>query len=260
MDEPVHVGVEKRDDHVAVVTLRDSDRRNAITPAMNDELVAAFDALDDDPEVGAVVLTGHGSSFCAGADLKHLGATPSQAGLQSIYGGFLRVARSPLPTLAAINGPAVGAGMNMALCCDVRLAGTSARLDTRFLRLGIHPGGGHTFMMHRIAGPQVAKAAVLFGQVFNGPEAERVGLVLQCVPDDELLSVACAMAGRAASVPSELSRRTKATIDGMAGVASHEEAITIELDVQWWSMAQPEFSERMGAMQATISQTSAPAE
>jgi enoyl-CoA hydratase len=257
VSEPVHVEVELSDDRVAIVTLRDSERRNAITPAMNDELIAAFDALDADPNVGAVVLTGHGSSFCAGADLKHLGAAPSPAGLQSIYGGFLRVARSPLPTLAAINGPAVGAGMNMALCCDVRLAGTSARLDTRFLRLGIHPGGGHTFMMNGVAGPQVAKAAILFGQVFSGPQAERVGLVLQCVPDEELLSAACGMAGHAAAVPPELSRRAKATIDGMASVATLEEAIAIELDVQWWSMAQPEFAERMGAMQATISTASA---
>ena len=77
--------------------------------------------------------------------------------------------------------------MNLALACDVRLAGHHARFDVRFLQLGLHPGGGHTWMFRRIAGPQAAAAAVLFGEVLDGDEAERVGLVWRCVPDDELL-------------------------------------------------------------------------
>ena len=95
-------------------------------------------------------------------------------------------ARSPLPTIAAVNGAAVGAGMNLALACDVRLAGRSARFDTRFLQLGLHPGGGHTWMLQRIAGPQAAAAVVLFGEVLDGEEAERCGLVWRCVDDDAL--------------------------------------------------------------------------
>jgi enoyl-CoA hydratase len=249
------IEVELLTDGVAVLTLNDSEHRNAITPEMNDEFREAFDRLESDSGVGAVVITGRGSCFCAGADLKHLGSTPSQGGLRAIYDGFLRVARTPLPTLAAINGPAVGAGMNLALCCDVRIAGMSARFDTRFLQLGVHPGGGHTWMMRRLVGPQVTLAAVLFGEVFTATEAERHGLILKCVPDDELLTSAVAMAGRAAAAPPELARRIKQSVAGMANVDNHDQAVTNELEVQWWSMMQPEFQARVEALQQRISKS-----
>ncbi|MCB0964737.1 MAG: enoyl-CoA hydratase/isomerase family protein, partial [Acidimicrobiales bacterium] len=149
-----------RTDGIAFVTLDAPDRRNAFDLAMCDDMVLAFDALEADPVVGAVVVTGAGSAFCAGADLSHLGDAQRE-GLLAVYEGFLRVARSPLPTIAAVNGPAVGAGMNLALACDVRLVGRSGRFDTRFLQLGIHPGGGHTWMLRRLVGPQTAAALVL---------------------------------------------------------------------------------------------------
>ena len=133
-----------------------------------------------------------------GANLGNL-AEADGPSLGRIYEGFLRVARSPLPTIAAVNGAAVGAGMNLALGCDVRLAGRRAKFDTRFLQIGLHPGGGHTWMLRRIAGPQAAMAAVVFGEVLDGAEAERVGLVHRCVDDDELLDAAHAMAARAAT-------------------------------------------------------------
>ena len=110
----------------------------------------------------------------------------------------------PFATLAAVNGAAVRWGMNMALGCDVRLAARRARFDTRFLQLGLHPGGGHTWMMRRVVGPQVAAAAVLFGEVLDGEEAARVGLAYRCVDDDRLAEVAHAMAAKAASAPREL--------------------------------------------------------
>ena len=189
---------------VATVTLTDPERRNALTLPMVTEIVDAFDALEADPAVGAVIVTGDGAAFCAGADLSHLSSSADagpQSGLRSIYEGFLRVGRSTLPTIAAVNGAAVGAGMNLALACDVRLAGHRARFDTRFLQLGLHPGGGHTWMFRRIAGPQAVAATVLFGEVLDGAEAERVGLVWRCVADDELLPAAHAMAERAAGAP-----------------------------------------------------------
>jgi len=184
-------------DRVAVVTVNDPERRNALTPPMIDALVAAFDQLESDGGIGAVVITGAPPAFCAGADLSHLGASPSEAGLRGIYEGFLRVGRSPLPTIAAVNGAAVGAGMNLALCCDLRLAGRRAKFDTRFLQLGLHPGGGHTWMMRRIMGPEATAAAVLFGEVLDGAEAERAGLVWRCVDDDGLLPAALEMAAAA---------------------------------------------------------------
>jgi len=240
-------------DRVAVVTVNDPERRNALTPPMIDALVGAFDELESDGGIGAVVITGAPPAFCAGADLSHLGASPSEAGLRGIYEGFLRVGRSPLPTIAAVNGAAVGAGMNLALCCDLRLAGRRAKFDTRFLQLGLHPGGGHTWMMRRIMGPEATAAAVLFGEVLDGAEAERAGLVWRCVDDDGLLPAALEMAARAAAAPPALAKRIKATIATMADVASHDEAVTVELEAQVWSMAQPEFAARLAAIRDRIS-------
>ena len=240
------------DDGVAVVTLRDPERRNALNLDMVTEIEAAFDDLEARPdEVGAVVVTGEPPAFCAGADLSHLGGSQRE-GLRRIYEGFLRVGRSPLPTLAAVNGAAVGAGMNLALVCDVRLAAERARFDTRFLDLGLHPGGGHTWMFRRIAGPQTTAATVLFGQVLDGREAERVGLVWRCVADDALLDVARELAARAASMPRELARRTKATIADMATIDAHEAAVDRELEPQLWSLTQPDFRERLAALQQRI--------
>jgi enoyl-CoA hydratase len=239
-------------DGVAIVTLTDPERRNALNLEMVDEIVATFDALEADQSVGAVVVTGAAPAFCAGADLSHLGGS-QKAGLRSVYEGFLRVGRSPLPTLAAVNGAAVGAGMNLALVCDVRIAARRAKFDTRFLQLGLHPGGGHTWMFRRITGPQAVFATVVFGEVLNGEEAERVGLVWKCVDDDQLLDAAKEMAGRAAAAPRELVIKTKASIQDMADISEHDPAVDRELEPQIWSTQQPEFRERLAAMQAKIS-------
>jgi enoyl-CoA hydratase len=248
----VDVSVGTLASRVAVVTVNDPERRNALTPPMISELVGAFDKLEHDDGVGAVVITGAPPAFCAGADLSHLGASPSGPGLRGIYEGFMRVGRSPLPTVAAVNGAAVGAGMNLALCCDLRIAGARARFDTRFLQLGLHPGGGHTWMMRRVAGAEATAAMVLFGEVLDGAAAERAGLVWRCVADDDLMAEACAVAGRAAAAPPALARRVKETLSAVAGVATHEEAVDVELDGQLWSMAQPDFAERLAAMQKKI--------
>jgi enoyl-CoA hydratase len=240
---------------VATVTLTDADRRNALTLPMVTELVRVFDDLEADPAVGAVVVTGEPPAFCAGADLSHLSSSAEggpEAGLRAIYEGFLRIGRSPLPSIAAVNGAAVGAGMNLALVCDVRLATTRARFDTRFMQLGLGPGGGHTWMFRRIAGPQAVSAAVVFGEVLDGHEAERIGLVWRCVGDDELLPAAQAMAERAAAAPRELVARTKATIADMATIDDHDAAVDRELVPQVWSMEQPAFKERVAALQARI--------
>jgi enoyl-CoA hydratase len=142
---PLHV---ERRGRVAVLTLDEPERRNALTAPLVAEIVAAMDELDADPAVGAVVVTGAPPAFCSGADVQALSAMASgdeePGDVRAIYAGFLRVLDSPLPTVAAVNGAAVGAGCNLALACDVRIAGTSAVFDARFLRIGIHPGGGHT--------------------------------------------------------------------------------------------------------------------
>jgi enoyl-CoA hydratase len=237
---------------VATLTLDAPDRRNAFTLELVDEMVAALDQVESDPSVGALVVTGRPPAFCAGADLSHLGSSQRE-GLLRIYEGFLRVGRSPLPTIAAVNGPAVGAGFNLALASDVIVAGQSARFDTRFLKLGLHPGGGHTWMLRRRIGPQGAAALVLFGEVVDGPGAERIGLAWRCVPDDELLTTATALAATAASAPRDLVAHMKQTLADVAVLPTHAEAMERELDPQVWSVNQPAFRERLAAMQRRIS-------
>jgi enoyl-CoA hydratase len=239
-------------DGVTVVTLDAPDRRNALTVPLGDELVAAVEAAEVDPDVGALVVTGAPPAFCAGADLSHLGASQRE-GLLNIYAGFLRVAHSPLPTIAAVNGAAVGAGANLALACDVILAGRSARFDTRFLKLGLHPGGGHTWMLQRKVGPQTAAALVLFGEVVDGTEAERIGLAFRCYEDDQLLDAAVAMARTAADAPPELAPRMKGTLRDVLALDEHDAAMERELDEQVWSLNQPAFKERLAALQQRIS-------
>lgn len=239
-------------DGVGLLVLDNPGERNTLTTAMVDGIVGALDRFESDESVGAVVVTGNGPAFCAGANLGNL-AESTPASLMSIYEGFMRVSRCPLPTIAAVNGPAVGAGMNLALCCDVRIVGKAARFDTRFLQLGIHPGGGHTWMMRRAVGPQATAATVLFGEVLDAEAAVRSGLAWRCVDDAVLVDDARALASRAASAPRELAIEVKRTIAAMAQVATHDEAVARELDPQIWSTRQPWFAERLARLQARIS-------
>ena len=239
-------------DRVATLTLNNPGERNTLTQPMVAEIIAAMEAIEADDGVGAVVVTGAAPAFCAGANLGNLAEATGES-LGNIYEGFLRIARSPLPTIAAVNGAAVGAGMNLALGCDVRLAARRAKFDTRFLQIGIHPGGGHTWMFRRIAGPQATMAAVVFGEVLDGAEAERVGLSHRCVDDDQLLEAAHTMAARAAAAPRELVVAVKQTVQAMADVDDHLTAVRRELEPQLWSTQQPWFAERIAALQAKIS-------
>jgi len=236
---------------VATVTLNDPARRNALDLAFCDEMMAAFDEIEANPAVGAVVVTGANPAFCAGADLSHLGAS-AEEGLLAIYEGFLRVGRCPLPTIAAVNGAAVGAGMNLALVTDLRVAGRSARFDSRFLQLGIHPGGGHTWMLRRIAGPETAFAVDLFGEILDGPAAERAGIVWKCVEDDQLLDEARRLAGVAAAGPPELVAKIKASLHHVATIDEHRDAVMHELVPQAWSVGQPEFQAKLAVLRSQI--------
>ena len=161
-------------DGVATVTLDDAERRNVLSLPMVDEIVAAFDAIEADESVGAVVVTGARRRSAPGADLGDLGRggeSGDGGSVTTVYDGFLRVARCTLPTVAAVNGAAVGAGMNLALACDVRIVGESGRFDTRFLRLGPASRRRPHLDAARAVGPQAAAAMVLFGEVLKGEAA-----------------------------------------------------------------------------------------
>jgi enoyl-CoA hydratase len=233
-----------RHDAVAVVTLVDVERRNAMTATMVDEIVATFDALEAGGDTAAVVVTGEPPAFCSGADVSSLGALAraetdqERRTVTNIYEGFLRVLRSPLPTVAAVNGPAVGAGMNLALACDVRIASNDARFDPRFVKIGLHPGGGHTWMLERAVGPQAAAAMVLFGAPVDGRRAVEIGLAWSSHPAPELLDAALALAAGAARAPVALLGRVKATLRGMPFQPDFDTAVAAEVTAQAWSLAQ----------------------
>ena len=239
--------------------MRSADRKKTVLACEHqdrlvraEKLGRAFDEVAAS-DARALLITGAGAkAFCAGADLSHLGDRGSKEGLLAIYEGFLRVGRCPLPTIAAVNGAAVGAGMNLALVCDLRLAAKSARFDTRFLNLGIHPGGGHTWMFERIVGPQTTFATVVFGEILDGEAAAAAGLVWRCVEDDQLLATARTMAKRAGNAPVELVKKITHTIRHIPALDDHREAVMMELEPQAWSTEQPHFQATLAKLKAAI--------
>ena len=239
------------DNHVALITVNDPDRRNAVTDEMSRQLRAAVERAQADANVHAVVVTGAGKAFCAGADLSALGSA-AKPGLLRIYDGFMAVGKCTLPTIAAVNGPAVGAGLNLALASDVRIAGPDALFDARFQKLGLHPGGGATWMLQRAVGPQVARAALLFGMRFDAESAVRHGLALSIA--DDPVAAALELAAGPAAAPREVVLATKATMratasPGSVDVEQHELAKDIELGPQATSIESPDFAARLAAAQ-----------
>lgn len=242
-------------DRVALITVNDPERRNAFTDEMSAQLRAAVEGAEADPEVHAVVVTGAGKAFCAGADLSALGAAgggAAESGLLRIYDGFMAVGNCSLPTIAAVNGAAVGAGLNLAMAADVRIAGPAALFDPRFQKLGLHPGGGATWMLQRAVGPQVARAALLFGMRFDAEAAVRHGLALTVA--DDPVAAALELAAGPASAPREVVLATKATLRATASPGSidtehHELAMRTELAPQAKSLQSPEFAARLAAAQ-----------
>lgn len=237
------------DHHVAVITINDPDRRNAVTFEISAALRAAVDAAEANTDVHALIVTGAGKAFCAGANLTALGEA-TEDGLRVIYDGFLAVANCTLPTIAAVNGAAVGAGLNLALAADVRIAGPHALFDPRFQKLGIHPGGGATWMLQRAVGPQVARASLLFGMSFDAETAVRHGLALKVAEDP--VAAARELAAGPAAAPREVVLATKASMRATANPGfidsdQHRIAVDTELGPQATSIESPEFTRRLEA-------------
>lgn len=246
MSDRVLVEVEN---HIALITVNDPERRNAVTAEISAGLRAAVDGAEANTDVHALIVTGAGKAFCAGADLTALGEA-TEDGLRTIYDGFLAVANCALPTIAAVNGAAVGAGLNLALAADVRITGPAALFDPRFQKLGIHPGGGATWMLQRAVGVQAARASLLFGMRFDAEAAVRYGLALQ-VADDPVAAAKELAAGPAAA-PREVVLATKASMRATANPGSvdrdqHSIAVDTELKPQAASILSPEFAERLAA-------------
>lgn len=207
------------DQHVATITLNRPERLNAFNGTMQAELISLFDEIDADDDVRAVIMTGAGRGFCAGADLESGGNTFDAASrgrdpdVTNRDGGglvSLRIFQLTKPIIAAINGPAVGVGITMTLPMDVRLAGESARIGFVFARRGIVPEACSSWFLPRVVGISQAAQWCYSGRVFDAAEAARGGLV-EVVPDDELLDrankIASEIAIHAAPVSVALTRQ-----------------------------------------------------
>lgn len=242
---------------VAVITLNTAAQRNVLTPELVTALGDAFDTAEADANTRCVVLTGAGPAFCAGAHLSTLQSAASGGfeQVRSVYDGFLRVLACPLPTIGAINGPAVGAGFNLALACDVRLASTRALFDTRFAALHLHPGGGHTWLLTRAVGAQQATLGCLFGEVWTADDAARRGLIAGVYEADALLPTAIELGTRLSAHSAHYVRRLTATLRAAAAGARHETVLEMETQAQEWSLHQPEFLAGLEKIRAQIAAT-----
>ncbi|MEZ5651889.1 MAG: crotonase/enoyl-CoA hydratase family protein [Burkholderiaceae bacterium] len=204
----------EKDGPIATITLNRPDRLNAFTTAMRDELIAAFDDTDADDSVRAVIVTGAGRAFCAGADLGAGGKTfdydkradPSREAhrVGDVYrdgGGLttLRIYRSLKPVIGAVNGAAVGVGVTMQLPMDIRLASTKARFGFVFARRGITPEAASSWFLPRLVGMQQALEWCMTGRVFDADEALAGGLVRSLHEPDDLLPAARALAAEIAA-------------------------------------------------------------
>ena len=231
-------------DGIALLTLNAPARRNALTVEMAEGLTAACETIDADPAVGAVVVRGEGDYFCAGGDRATLAqagedpAAPEQfTGMSAIYRSFQRVGELEPPTVAAIRGCAVGAGLNLALATDVRVVATDAKILSGFLPIGLHPGGGHTALLGRLGSREAANALTLFGARLSGAELAERGLAWAAVAAEEVDGVALELARTPAADP-ELARRTARSLRVTLGPPAIPWATALELEraSQMWSM------------------------
>jgi enoyl-CoA hydratase len=244
---------------VAVLTLNDPGRRNILTGPLVHALAAALDRAESDAATRCIVLTGAGRAFCAGAELATLRAAADGVfdDVETVYQGFLRVRDSPLPTIAAVNGPAVGAGFNLTLACDVRLASPAAMFDTRFAALRLHPGGGHAWMLARAVGQQRATLACLFGEVWDARAALDAGLVAAVIDGaGEVVEAAVELGQRLAGQEKAYVQRLIATLRASLSTASHADALAEETAAQRWSATRPAFRDGVRAIEERIARRS----
>ena len=206
---------------VAVVTIDEPATRNALNGKSGLELLDRLNQVSDDKSIAALVLRGSEGHFCAGADRALLAEARKRpydpeisSALETIYESFVRLGSMPVPTIAALRGAAVGAGVNLALAADVRIAGHDARLLSGFLRIGIHPGGGHFAMLDRLAGPQTTVAMTLLGEEIKGTRLVDLGLAWEVLDDALVEDRAIELASRLTDAA--LTRQTIATFRAQA--------------------------------------------
>ena len=207
-------------DGIVTLTMNRPEQRNALSEvAQMMEFVDACDRVTRDPSVRLVILTGAGSAFSAGGNIKHMRAKQGFAAGSplDIRNAYLAgIARIPLamyeldvPTIAAVNGPAIGAGMDLSCMCDIRIASDAASFASSFVKIGIIPGDGGAWLLARVLGPSKALEMMLHGETIDAAEALRIGLVTKVVPAQELMAATLEFGRRIARHPPQVVRLTK---------------------------------------------------
>lgn len=230
----------ERSNGIATLTLNRPEARNALDLAMREELEAALKELVADEAVRVLVLTGAGGHFCAGGDVKTMArrhtATEGRARVEAMNRVILELVDFRAPTVAQVDGFAVGAGCNLALACDVIVASDRARFGEVFAKIGLVPDGGGSYFLPRLVGLAKAKELVFTAEVFDAAEALRIGLVNRVVPAGELTTAVRELAQRIAAGPPKtlalakrlLNRSASQDLAGALELEAFSQAIAIE--------------------------------
>lgn len=214
--------VEKKE-AVARLTLNRPEARNALSLEMREEITAALDDLGADGSIRLVALAGAGGNFCAGGDLRSMGAKrlsedEARARMALMTSMVIKLANFPAPTLALVEGFAVGAGCNLALACDLIIASDRAKFGQVFSKVGLVPDSGGSFFLPRLVGLAKAKELVFTADLIDAAEALRIGLVNRVVPGDRLLAEAEELIGKIVAGPPKILARAKQLLNRSLGV------------------------------------------
>ncbi|NLG62002.1 MAG: 2-(1,2-epoxy-1,2-dihydrophenyl)acetyl-CoA isomerase [Candidatus Cloacimonetes bacterium] len=242
-----------REGAIAWIRINRPERLNAFVGDMRDRLDVALEWLEQDSEIRCIVITGAGRAFSTGGDVAFMqelidkGDAESFEGLVRIGAAIVRrIDSMTKPVIAAINGPAAGAGACLALACDIRIASETASLGFTFTRVGLHPDWGGTYFLTKLAGLAVATEAVFTGGLMNAERCERLGLFNRVVPGDQLENTARSMAGQIASQPAGVIADAKRTLRASLH-RSLPDILDMEVDAQLRAFHSPDFREGITA-------------
>ena len=244
------------EDSVATLVLDDPQRRNALSLEMTRGIAGAVRSALDEDSCRALVVASTPPVFCAGGSVDDL--LEPRAPLEEMYVGFEAIADAPVPTIAAVDGPVLGAGLNVALACDLLLCTPEARFEVRFLALGLHPGGGTLWRLRQRFGEQGAAALALFGEVLSGEDAQERGVAWRCVAKADLMAEAHQMARMAADLDPEVVAECKRTLQMSAAVRTSAEAVALELEPQRLSMQRRAFQDSLRALRLRLGKEAPP--
>jgi 2-(1,2-epoxy-1,2-dihydrophenyl)acetyl-CoA isomerase len=235
---------------IATVTLNRPEARNALDFAMRGELLAALDEIEASPTTRVVILTGAGGHFCAGGDVKAMRrrhtAAEGRGRVELLNRAVLRLVNFPLPTIAMVDGYAVGAGSNLALCCDLIVASDRAKFGELFCKIGLAVDGGGTWLLPRLVGMARAKELVFTGDIVDAAEALRIGLVNRVVPATELEAATRALAEKIAAGPPLALRLDKQALN-RAAATDLAAALEVEAFAQGLAVASDDHQEGVAA-------------